>query len=162
VSQTLSLFLEWIESGFIATEIRQSTWLYPFIEIIHLFGIVLVAGGAAMFDIQLLASRLKRTPGPDSFLLLSWSRRGLILAIPSGILLFSTNAISLSHDPVFAIKLILLLIAALNAWLFHKRVYLPYYHESQLIFRWNLANVNAIVSLILWTSIIACGRLLAY
>ncbi|WP_207511013.1 hypothetical protein [Longitalea luteola] len=142
----------WIESSALATAIRQSSWLYPFIEIIHIVGIVLVAGGALFFDIQLLSAHSK--PVIESRYLLKWSKRGLILAIPSGLLLFATNAIALSIDPVFGLKLVLLMLAALNAWLFHIRVYVPA--------KWTAARYHAIASILLWVSIIACGRLLAY
>ena len=143
---------QWLEATWLAAAIRQSTWLYPFIEIIHIIGIVFVAGGAILFDIRLLSAHNKLSV--ESRYLLSWSRRGLTLAIPSGVLLFITNAIALSQDPVFGAKLLLLALAATNAWIFHIRVYLPS----------NPANAKwyAIFSMALWVSIIACGRLLAY
>jgi hypothetical protein len=142
----------WIEASSLATAIRQSTWLYPVIEIIHIVGIVLVAGGAIFFDILLLSTYKK--PVIENRFLLSWSKRGLILALPSGLLLFVTNAVALSVDPVFGLKLLLLLLAAINAWIFHVRVYLP---EN-----WVTARYHAIASIIVWISIISCGRLLAY
>lgn len=126
--------------------------MYPLIEIIHIVGIVLVAGGALLFDIRLLSKN--RNSVLASRYLLAWSKRGLALVIPSGILLFTTNAIALSNDPVFGLKLLLLLFAALNAWIFHVRVYLPE--------KWTTARYHAIASIILWISIISCGRLLAY
>jgi hypothetical protein len=162
VGAGITAFFEWIEATSLSAAIRESNWLYPFIEIIHIFGIVLVAGGAVFFDLHVLS--LKHTVPSDRrpFRLLSWSRRGLLLAIPSGILLFSTNAVSLSADPVFWTKLSLLLLAAFNAWVFHVRVYLPYYRNNSPFFRWSVAKTNAVVSILLWMSIIACGRLLAY
>lgn len=111
-----------------------------------------MAGGAILFDIQLLSANRKLVK--EKRYLLSWSKRGLILAIPSGILLFATNALALSHDPVFGLKLLLLFFAAINAWIFHVRVYLPAKRTA--------ARYHAIVSIILWISIISCGRLLAY
>jgi hypothetical protein len=142
----------WIEASTLAAAIRQSTWLYPFIEIIHIIGIVLVAGGAIFFDLQLLSPG--RKPVIENRYLLSWSKRGLIIAIPSGLLLFITNAIALSTDPVFGLKLFLLFLAAINAWIFHVRVYLP----SNM----STAKHHAVASIILWVGIISCGRLLAY
>jgi hypothetical protein len=141
----------WIEASLVAEAIRQSTWLYPFIEIIHILGIVLVAGGAILFDIQLLSNRGLVI---ENRYLVLWSKRGLILAILSGILLFATNAVALSSDPVFGLKLLLLFLAIINAWIFHVRVYLPS--------KWTAARYHAIISIILWISIISCGRLLAY
>lgn len=146
------MVFRWIEASSLAAAIRASTWLYPFIEIIHILGIVLVAGGAILFDIKLLSS--SRKPVMANRYLLSWSKRGLVLAIPAGLLLFTTNALALSRDPVFHMKMILLLLAAINAWIFHVRVYLPA--------KWATARYHAIASIILWISIISCGRLLAY
>lgn len=146
------MVFRWIEASSLAEAIRQSTWLYPFIEIIHILGIVLVAGGAILFDIQLLSAN--RKPVIENRYLLWGSKRGLILAIPSGILLFATNAVVLSRDPVFGLKLLLLFLAAVNAWIFHVRVHLPA--------KWTVARYHAIISIILWISIISCGRLLAY
>jgi hypothetical protein len=146
------VIFRWIEASALATAIRQSTWLYPFIEIIHIIGIVLVAGGALLFDIQLLSA--KRNPATAHRYLLSWSKRGLLLALPSGLLLFTTNALALSRDPVFGLKLLLLFFAAANAWIFHVRVHL---HA-----KWTTARYHALVSILLWISIISCGRLLAY
>jgi hypothetical protein len=68
--------------------------------------------------------------------------------------LFATNALALSGDPVFGLKLFLLFLAAINAWIFHVRVYLPA--------KFSTARYHAIASIILWVSIISCGRLLAY
>ena len=147
------MVFRWIEASLLAEAIRQSAWLYPFIEIIHILGIVLVAGSAILFDIQLLSQK-NRKPFIENRYLLSWSKRGLILAIPSGILLFTTNAIALSRDPIFGLKLLLLLLALINAWIFHIRVDLPAKRTA--------ARYHAIISIILWISIISCGRLLAY
>jgi hypothetical protein len=142
----------WIEASALAAAIRQSAWLYPFIEIIHIIGIVLVAGGAILFDIQLLNAGKKTVI--DYRYLVVWSKRGLVVAILSGLLLFSTNAIALSTDPVFGLKLFLLLLAVINAWVFHRRV------DSQA--NEAIVRYHAIASIILWVSIISCGRLLAY
>ena len=154
-------FFEWLEASSVSVAIRQSLWLYPGIEIIHIFGIVLVAGGAVFFDLQLLFSRHQQFIEKSAYRLLTWSKRGLLIAIPSGIFLFITNATALSVDPVFGFKLLLLLLAAVNAWIFHIRVYLPYL-ENQSYFNWNTAKANAVFSIILWMSVISCGRLLAY
>jgi hypothetical protein len=143
---------KWIEASAMAAAIRQSAWLYPFIEIIHIIGIVLVAGSAFFFDLQLLSPGKKNLI--ENHFLVTWSKRGLIVAILSGLLLFSTNAISLSTDPVFGLKLLLLFLACINAWIFHKRVDLPGNMAT--------AKFHAIASIILWVSIISCGRLLAY
>lgn len=155
--------LQWLEDSWLAAAIRQSLWLYPALEIVHIIGIVLLVGPALMFDARLLGF----SPGVDvtslSRHLLPWARRSLFfLIIPSGFLLFTTNAVILATDAVFWLKLSLLALAILNAFVFHRFVFnrdVAWDSNSIIPVK---AKVNALLSIILWIMIIACGRLLAY
>ena len=155
--------LLWLENSTWAISIKKSLWLYPFIEIIHIIGILFVAGAAILFDFRLLGLSKRGTVIDAAKNLLPWSLRGLILVIPSGILLFSTNAQTLAHDIAFQLKLTLLALAGVNALIFRAVVYkdwLKLHNEPKRIP--TIAKLNGIVSMVLWISIIACGRLLAY
>jgi len=58
--------------------------------------------------------------------------------------------------------MLLLVIAGINALVFHKFIYPPNMHlqeENQLPF---FAKFSAIISIVVWIAVIACGRLLAY
>ena len=112
--------LQFLEQSSLAVAIRQSSWLYPLLEIIHITGIVLLVGAAFLFDLRLLGSSKHISISDLNHHLLPWSMRGLILVIPTGILLFSTNAVALGVDPVFWLKMSLLILAACNAFMFHK------------------------------------------
>jgi hypothetical protein len=160
VNINLTAWLQQIEASSPAAAIRQSLWLYPAIEIVHIIGIVLVAGAAILFDLRLLGVSTKIPVTDIAGHLLTWSKRGLLLVIPSGLLLFITNAEALGYDPTFHLKLILLACAGLNAWTFHRFVYK--YFTSQNTTVPKSAKLNAVFSILLWVSIIACGRLLAY
>ncbi|RPE09223.1 hypothetical protein EGT74_19670 [Chitinophaga lutea] len=151
-------WLQWLENTPLAVHIRQAAWLYPVIEIIHIVGIVLLVGPALLFDFRLLGFAKHLPVAGLAKHLLSWSRRGLWLIIPSGILLFMTNAHTLGYDPVFRTKLILLVLAACNAWLF--AVFRSRWHNSTEMPI--PAKAIAVCSIMLWIAIIACGRLLAY
>lgn len=147
-------WLRLLEQSAVAASIRQSAWLYPFLEIVHITGIVILVGAAFMFDLRLLGfSKHLPVDGLERHLL-PWSIRGSLLVIPSGILLFITNAGTLGYDPVFWTKMGLLVLASGNALLFH-RVATP---GSKAI----MAKVLAVFSLVLWIAVITCGRLLAY
>ncbi|MHA4846152.1 DUF6644 family protein [Flavitalea antarctica] len=156
----MNAFLQFLEQSSFAVAIRQSTWLYPFLEIIHITGIVLLVGGAFLFDLRLLGSSRHLAVDGLSRHILPWSLRGLILVIPSGILLFTTNASTLGYDPVFWTKLMLLLVAGLNAFVFHKIVARS--QSNNKTEPHSAAKLMAILSIVLWVAIIACGRLLAY
>lgn len=153
--------LQGLEDSALASAIRASSWLYPFLEIVHILGIVLLVGAAFLFDLRLLGFS-QNLPVPDlARHLLPWSRRGLYLIVPSGLLLFSTNAVALAGDPVFHIKLILLLIGGLNAGFFH-RFLAPSSTDWEQSGVPMAARAVAVCSLVVWVVVIACGRLLAY
>jgi hypothetical protein len=122
----LADLLRWLENTTWAITIRQSPWLYPALEVVHIVGIVLLAGSAFMFDLRLLGFARELPVKALANHLLSWSRRGLLLVIPSGISLFITDALDLGYDPTFWLKMTLLVLAGLNAWLFINIPSLPY------------------------------------
>jgi hypothetical protein len=47
-------WLVWLESTPLAEAMRQWLWLYRTVEIIHILGLVVLVGGAALFDLKLL------------------------------------------------------------------------------------------------------------
>lgn len=135
-------------------------WLYPALEIVHIVGIALLVGAAFMFDLRLLGASKNLPLTELSHHLLPWSRRGLLLIIPSGILLFITNAKALGVDPVFWLKMTLLVVAALNALVFHQFIFKS---AAGVKYRSPLSvRIPALISISSWIAIIACGRLLAY
>jgi hypothetical protein len=84
-----------------------------------------------------------------------------VLIVPSGLLLFITNATSLATDPTFQLKLLLLIVAMLNALVYHRFISRRYARLGQS--RGHVAQgVTAVISIVIWMAIIACGRLLAY
>lgn len=155
-------WLEWLEKSSWAVGIRQSLWLYPALEIVHILGIVLVVGAAFLFDLRLLGFSRNLPVAGLSKHLLPWSQRGLIFIVPSGILLFITNALALGTDPVFWTKITLIAIAALNVFVFHRFVYRPFKRTGTARELPAAARVCAGVSIVVWVAVVACGRLLAY
>ncbi|GEO02474.1 hypothetical protein AAE02nite_01380 [Adhaeribacter aerolatus] len=154
--------LQWLENSIWAVTIRQSAWLYPALEVVHLVGIVLLVGAAFMFDLRLLGYTWELPVKALANHLLTWSRRGLLLVIPSGMLLFITDASVLGYDLTFWFKMTLLLLAGLNALVFHQ-------YTLPSVSVWNSDNVSpkgakfaAVFSILLWVGVIVCGRWLAY
>lgn len=158
----LDNLMQWLEDSSWSAAIRQSSWLYPALEIVHITGIVLLVGSAFLFDIRILGFSKNIPVSALEKHLLVWAYRALILVVPSGLLLFITNAVALAHNPFFHTKLILIAVAGVNAYIFHK-----YFCRS--IDGWNIstaapanAKITALVSIFTWIAVIACGRLLAY
>ncbi|WP_225865897.1 DUF6644 family protein [Dyadobacter aurulentus] len=154
--------LEWLEKSSWAVGIRQSLYLYPVLEIIHILGIVMLVGAAFLFDLRLLGYSKNLPVAGLAKHLLPWSQRGLILIIPSGLLLFITNAQALGTDFTFWLKLALILVAALNAWIFHRFIYKIPKGDSRETMLSGTSKLSALISISVWIAVIACGRLLAY
>ena len=153
---------EWLEASRLAVYIRQSHLLYPVIEIVHIIGFVALVGSAFLFDLRLLGVS-KKIPVTDlANHLLPWARRSLWLVVPAGLLLFITQATELSHNKYFGIKLILIVLAFSNAGYFHR-------YTLRSVPSWNhlqptppAARAAGIISIVLWTGVITCGRFLVY
>lgn len=153
---------EWLEATPLSEYIRHSHLLYPVIEIVHIVGFVFLAGSAFLFDFRLLGMS-KRIPVADlAHHLLPWARRSLLLVIPSGFTLFMTQATSLSHNKVFWIKLTLIALAFLNAGYFHRYTFRDHTAWNQFQPTPISARAAGIISILLWTGVITCGRFLAY
>lgn len=158
----IDTMLQWLEDSSPAVAIRQSLWLYPMLEIMHITGIALLVGPAFLFDLRLLGFSKHLPVQALAQHLLPWSRRGLLLIVPSGILLFFTNATTLGYDPVFGVKMILLIAAGFNALVFHRFIFRPVLSRNENTILPRPAKITACISIIVWLAIIACGRLLAY
>lgn len=154
--------LQGLENTALAVAIRQSAWMYPWLEILHINGIVLLVGSAFLFDLRLLGFSKNIPVTALVHYLINWSHKGLWLVIPTGLLLFICNAKTLGFDPVFWIKMLLIVLAGLNAERMHR-------YTLSTVLLWNedvdtpvSAKLSAVFSMIAWFAIIACGRLLAY
>lgn len=154
--------LVWLETTALAVAMREGLWLYPIVEIVHIAGFVLLVGAAAMFDLRLLGVARGLDVGALARFLLPWSRLGLAVAVPSGLLMFSAHATEMIENPAFQLKLALILAAGVNAWAFHRGVFRHAASWPPGAATPPGARAAAVASLALWLGVIACGRLLAY
>jgi len=154
--------INFLENNVIADFIRQSLWAYPMLESIHLIGLAFVVGAVAMLDFRLIGlSKTLPVRGLTKHIL-PWVRFAFILITISGFLLYMSDAEYYTFKVIFWVKIGLIVIAGLNAFLFHKGIY----HKVD---NWNKYNqppfrarVTGSISLVVWMSVIVTGRLLAY
>ena len=142
-----------------AQALREGAWLYPIVEIVHIVGFTLLVGAAAMFDLRLLGFGRAVPVQALARHLLPWSWCGLLLIVPSGLLMFSTQP-ALLDNGVFLLKLALIAAAGVNALVFHAGPWRGAGRWQASAPAW--ARLHAVLSLLLWIAVIACGRLLAY
>src|ERR1700720_1943664 len=112
-----------LEATSIGTTVRETYWGYATPQLAHLLGIALFGGAVIMDDLRLLG-RLRRPAFSElsrQLIPLKWI--GLIVTGVTGVLLFMSDATRFYANPAFIAKTILLMLIALNAWIFRSVVY---------------------------------------
>ncbi len=101
-----------LERGPVGMAIRESLWLFPAIEAVHLLGLALLGGAVLMVDLRLLGMGLR---GRALNLVVADARPWLLIAIgvmlATGIPLFLSEAVKCFYNFSFWVKMIALPIA---------------------------------------------------
>lgn len=143
-----------LEASSLAEAIRRSVWAYPALETIHIAGLGVLIGSVVVFELRVFGFGRAVNAVPLARLALGTALAGFGCAAASGLLLFVSNATEFAAHPAFRVKLVLILIAGLNAIVFHAR--------GGVRRRDAAARLQAATSLLLWLSVISAGRLIAY
>lgn len=134
--------------------IRESVWMYPMLEIVHLVGIGMLLGNLMLFEMRMLGFGRALDPAPLARLALPLAVGGFALAALSGTVMFASQPFELLPNPAFRWKMALVTAAGVNAALFHAR--------GSLARADRIAKLQAVGSLVIWILVIVCGRLIAY
>ena len=155
---------EWLaalEETPLSLAIKESIWLYPAAELLHIIGFVLLVGCAFAFDLRLLGLSRSISVRALTRHLLPWAQGGLALIIPTGITMFLNEPTMMAANPAFRVKLVLVTLGLLNALSFRWPFRLVDHWDHQLptpLF----VRLNALFSLLIWLSTLTAGRLIAY
>jgi hypothetical protein len=156
-------FCQWLEQTDWATSIRQSLWLFPTIETVHLFGVVVLVGATSLLDLRLLGLTMKREPvSKISGRLLPWAWVGFAVQVTSGAMLFASEATRCFGNVAFRLKMIMILLAGINALAFHVTVYRRVAGWDSSMATPAAAKFAGCFSILLWFGIVAAGRWIAF
>jgi hypothetical protein len=154
---------EWIDGTAFSTSIRESVWLFPILETIHVLGIAASAGTILFVDLRLLGMGMKRERLSDVLEQLQpWTLSAFLVMTITGSLLFLSEPVKCYHSIFFQIKAAMLILAAANAILFHWKVYPGVDVWDAMPHPPGRARLAGALSLALWIGIIAMGRAIAY
>jgi hypothetical protein len=154
--------LAWVEQTALATAMRQELWLYPAVEILHIWGFVMLVGSVAMLDLRLLGLSRRMSVRLLARHLLPWTWGALLLIVPTGLMMFVTHAGDFISNRAFVLKLLLIFAAGINAAAFQLGPYRSVQTWDSGVPAPVSARLHAVLSLLIWMGVIACGRLLAY
>lgn len=163
MNQALYDFALWLDNTAWSTGLHESFYVYNWVETTHVLALALSLGLLIVIDLRMLGYTLETIPADDLAQRLRWPMAlGFTVMIATGLVLFYAIPVRNTQSLWLRLKLLLLFAAAINAFVFHKRM-----RESGG--SWAPSNkvpaslrVGAGVSLILWLLVIICGRLIAY
>ncbi|MEO1079186.1 MAG: DUF6644 family protein [Pseudomonadota bacterium] len=155
----------WLEGSALAESLRGlGVWSYGIINLLHILGIGTLFGAVLILDLRLLGTWSSITVATIARPTVPLAACGFVVAVCSGVSMFSINATEYHGNPFFYIKLPTLLVALINigvvmrmaAW---RRAVVG--EATQPGDRRALAVAGS-VSLLLWLVVLSCGRMIGY
>ena len=156
-------FVVWLSETKWSIALHESLYLYPWIESTHVLSICLFFGTLLFVDLRLTGkvfnnlsiSEMNRKVLPLTIF-------GFLVMSVTGLLLFYAIPVRNYQNIFFRIKMLLMVIAGINAFFFHRRMSkeAKIWDKDSSIPK-SMKN-SAIVSLALWSSVIISGRMIAY
>jgi hypothetical protein len=152
-----------LDRSMIATDIRESSLLFPAIEGIHVLALSLSIGLVVITDLRLMGVVMRNRPVSEIWSQFSpWMMSGFGVMFLTGALLFWSHALSAYNSAAFRVKVLLLILSGLNAAVYHFTIY-------RKMDQWDTcqpppvqARLAGWTSLILWAGVITMGRIMAY
>jgi uncharacterized membrane protein len=156
-------FAVWLSETEWSIALHESLYLYPWIESTHVLSICLFFGTLLFVDLRLTdkvfnnlsISEMNRKVLPLTVF-------GFLVMSVTGLLLFYAIPVRNYQNIFFRIKMILIVVAGINAIFFHRRMSkeAQVWDKDSSIPR-SMKN-SAITSLVLWSLVIISGRMIAY
>lgn len=144
----------------LAVALKNSVWLYPFVNTTHIVGIALLFGAIVPYDLRLLGLWRGVARADLARVLMPVAALGLLLAAGAGFLLFITQARDYLASPFFQAKMAVLtaaLAVAAAGFLLGARA-----DRKDTGTVPGGLRLCAGLSILLWLIVIALGRLTGY
>ncbi|MDI7861360.1 DUF2214 domain-containing protein [Rhizobiaceae bacterium n13] len=153
-------WLQWLSATPLAEALKRSGTLYMLVNAGHILSIGLIVGAILPLDLRLLglfAGFPATVLGP---FLSRAAAVGVVLAIATGVCLFSVRPVEYAANPAFLTKMALLGLAIVNAALLHASR-----HWSRLSTDGTVTpavRAFALVSICVWIGAVLAGRWIAF
>lgn len=158
--ETLAHLASTLEVSGLGAWARGSPYAYPAANLVHLAGLIMLIGGIGLLDLRLAGFFRSLPLTPLWKILTPFGVVGLILMVPSGAVMFAADASALFKSDTLRLKMILIVLALANAAgyrLFWRRYLADWDDQAPRV-----ARALALTSLMLWLTVGALGRLIAY
>ena len=151
-------FFQWCEASWLGQLVRDSLWMFPVIEAIHLLGLCVLGGALLIVDMRLMGLGLRNQPvAVVARNARPWLIVGIVVLLVSGVLLFMSEAVKCYYSPAFRLMIATLPIAL--AFTFAVRERFASHAAAETTWR---SRLVAAVSLVLWFTVAAAGRWIGF
>ena len=155
---TLLPFFEWCEASWLGNAIRDSLWLFPVIEAVHLLGLCLLGGAILLVDLRLLGVGLRSYPVPQIAREASrWLLIAIVVMLTTGTALFLSESVKCYYNQAFWVKITTLPVALLFTYLVRQRVAMRAGDTPT-----GTTKAVAALSLMMWFTVAAAGRWIGF
>ena len=154
---------EWLEATGIARWVQESQYGFAIVVAVHILGLTLSVGTLIWFDLRLLGVSMLRIPVSHLYRrLMPWTLTGFAVMFVSGAIILAAYATAAYGNLYFRIKAVALLLAGVNAFVYHRVT------ERQIA-RWDEARLPSmparmagLISIVVWAVVILAGRMMSY
>ncbi len=151
--------LTWMENSALARMILDTAWVFPTLETLHFFGLILLIGSIYIIDLRYLGVAAS-VPLKAVTRFLPIVGVGFAINLITGIGFLFADPFRYYPNLSFRIKMLLVLLAGLNAVWFKFAVHQKL--EAGEAVPEMTARTIAFLSLVFWTAVIVFGRLIPY
>jgi len=154
---------QWLQNLGWATQIRESIMVFPVLEGSHLLGIAVMLAPTFLLDLRLLGWGWKNdSVGKIAHSFLPLTFAGAALMVSTGALLFCSEAVKCYNSFYFRVKVVALIVAAMNPLIFHSTIWRKLTDWENLASPPFQAKLTGATSLLFWMAVVAAGRYTAY
>lgn len=140
---------------------ETTTYAWGVVESIHFIGLTLLLGSIAAWDLRLLGV-LRDVPVAAFHRLVPFAVLGFGINVASGSLFLMTDPDQYVYNSAFHLKLLCVALAGVNVVVFYVTMFRRVNSLGPGAQLPPLARLNGILSLVLWITVIVCGRMITF
>ena len=158
-------FQVWLESALQTfpwmNDLMQTRWGWPIAESIHFVGLTLLFGSIAAWDLRLMGLA-KHAPIGPFHRLVPFAILGFCINMTSGAFFLASYPDQYVYNSAFHLKMLCVMLAGVNVAVFYLTMFRRVGSIGPGMQGPMVARLNGAVSLVLWITVIICGRMITF
>jgi len=163
LNELLLSLARWLDAQSWSTQLHESYYMYSWVESTHVLTLMVFLGMLCVIDLRMLGLIFPNLPASTVAERLDRPMMiGFAVMIVTGFILYYAIPVRTTQSVWFRLKVVLLIAAGVNAWLFRNRM-------RASVGSWDTdpkpprhIRVGAMLSLLLWSGVVITGRTIAY